>query len=429
MSSKQEDENYWNHSESKAFSFDDDELGSNSRLFGAKVKSSFVADIIFEGVPQKPDLEQRPLETLISSYSLQRIFEEKICSKSENLSVQEELKLAQRQLSNQWVPLSVSKTVNLIALGQPYSLHLYRSLELKKALLDEAIKSGDGNGILTVVIFLSNTLKKSLFYQILQTRPVAVAQYVQYLTSRVMVSDLIDLLEMLGQTRDAGMKQFEFIIQGIQNKKTKLQRLNTCYSNHFSLLDSNDKYLLKDYINFLEWTLTIDETGTKSSMNNSVLDSLAYLCTNHWDEPKTSKTSPWFLSAMQNISERQFQWVILLERSQKQCWADIETHFLTKGWLSGKKLKGIISIEKIIVEMCKHEAPYNVLEKYFEVIGNYDKRLEVAKQVSCHKAVIDTLVLMKDRQGIIDYKMNLKPQSEEYLHAESVLRNQIKWKN
>lgn len=56
---------------------------------------------------------------------------------------------------------------------------------------------------------------------------------------------------MLGQTRDAGMKQFEFIIQGIQNKRTKLQRLNTCYSNHFSLLDSNDKYLLKDYINFL----------------------------------------------------------------------------------------------------------------------------------------------------------------------------------
>lgn len=26
MSSKQEDENYWNHSESKAFSFDDDEV-------------------------------------------------------------------------------------------------------------------------------------------------------------------------------------------------------------------------------------------------------------------------------------------------------------------------------------------------------------------------------------------------------------------
>lgn len=42
--------------------------------------------------------------------------------------------------------------------------------------------------------------------------------------------------------------------------------------------------------------------------------------------------------------------------------------------------------------MCKREAPYNVLEKYFEVIGNYDKRLEVAKQVSCHKAVIDVRV-------------------------------------
>lgn len=29
---------------------------------------------------------------------------------------------------------------------------------------------------------------------------------------------------------------------------------------------------------------------------------------------------------------------------------------------------------------------------------------------------------MKDRQGIIEYKVNLKPQSEEYLYAENALR-------
>lgn len=35
-------------------------------------------------------------------------------------------------------------------MGEPYSLHLYRSLDQKKDLLDEAIKSGDGNTILAV---------------------------------------------------------------------------------------------------------------------------------------------------------------------------------------------------------------------------------------------------------------------------------------
>lgn len=41
---------------------------------------------------------------------------------------------------------------------------------------------------------MSKTLKKSLFYQTLQTRPVAISQYVQYLTCRMMVSELIDFL-------------------------------------------------------------------------------------------------------------------------------------------------------------------------------------------------------------------------------------------
>lgn len=36
---------------------------------------------------------------------------------------------------------------------------------------------------------------------------------------------------------------------------------------------------------------------------------------------------------------------------------------------------------------------------------------------------------MKDRQGIVEYKINLTPHSEEYLHAENVLRSQTKWKN
>lgn len=53
-------------------------------------------------------------------------------------------------MENQWTPASASKTIRLIMLGQPYSLHLYRSLDLKMQLLDEAVKSGDGNAILAV---------------------------------------------------------------------------------------------------------------------------------------------------------------------------------------------------------------------------------------------------------------------------------------
>jgi hypothetical protein len=46
-----------------------------------------------------------------------------------------------------------------------------------------------------VVLFLVHTLKKTLVYQLLQTRPEAVAQYCQYLSTRLQVHELTDLLE------------------------------------------------------------------------------------------------------------------------------------------------------------------------------------------------------------------------------------------
>lgn len=45
-----------------------------------------------------------------------------------------------------------------------------------------------------VVLFLSTTLKKNIFYQLLQEKPTAIAQYVQYLSTRHLKTELIDLL-------------------------------------------------------------------------------------------------------------------------------------------------------------------------------------------------------------------------------------------
>ncbi|EEB15241.1 conserved hypothetical protein [Pediculus humanus corporis] len=431
MASKQEDENYWNQSNFKPFSFDDEDLSSKSQIFGSSVSSSIIADIIFDGVPtvEKPDLQKRPLETLISKNSLDRIFSDGPFIKPQKVSLEEELRILRRKIDDQWVPPSVLKTIKCIILGQPFSLHLYRSLDLKKELLDEAIKSGDGNAILAIVLHLSKTLKKSIFYQVIQMQPIAISQYANYLETRLMISDLIDLLEMSGQIREAAMKQYTYIVQGTQNIETKIQRLTACYSNHFSSLDLRDKDLVQNYLKYLQWTTSLESPIFSSIPKTSVLSSLEYLCKNFWNEPKVSKHSPWFLIPFQGITERQVQWIILTSRSSKQSWDDIEAHFLAKGWLSARKLKSIIPIEKIITELHQWKAPYKILAQYFDVMSSFDRRLELAKQLPCHLAVIDVYVLMKDRRGIEEYKINLKPQSEEYLHAENALRLQIKWKN
>lgn len=155
---------------------------------------------------------------------------------------------------------------------------------------------------------------------------------------------------MLGQTRQAAMKQFKFSVQGSLNLDRKLQKLKSCCSNHFSLPDAPDKQFLANFISYLgmsmsyppllknnlshfkifsEWLVAV-EPMSEGVPSKSVLLSLNHLCKNHWNDSKTSLTSPATLSTQQNVAERQFQWTVLTTRASMQSWEDIETLFITK---------------------------------------------------------------------------------------------------
>jgi len=49
--------------------------------------------------------------------------------------------------------------------------------------------------VFQVVIFLTNTLKKSIFQRILRDNPIAASHYVQYLYSKQCINELVDTLE------------------------------------------------------------------------------------------------------------------------------------------------------------------------------------------------------------------------------------------
>jgi len=49
--------------------------------------------------------------------------------------------------------------------------------------------------VFQVVIFLTNTLKKSIFQRILRDNPIAASHYVQYLYSKQYIDELVDTLE------------------------------------------------------------------------------------------------------------------------------------------------------------------------------------------------------------------------------------------
>uniref|UniRef100_A0A0M3J6G6 Spermatogenesis-defective protein 39 (inferred by orthology to a C. elegans protein) n=1 Tax=Anisakis simplex TaxID=6269 RepID=A0A0M3J6G6_ANISI len=71
-------------------------------------------------------------------------------------------------------------TIRRLLTGEAITMDLYRSKREKLELLDEALRSFDGNAI-TVILFLRRSLSESLFREILLEKSVAADHYVAYL--------------------------------------------------------------------------------------------------------------------------------------------------------------------------------------------------------------------------------------------------------
>ncbi|XP_018395330.1 PREDICTED: spermatogenesis-defective protein 39 homolog isoform X3 [Cyphomyrmex costatus] len=325
-------------------------------------------------------------------------------------------------------------TLRHILLGQSYSLERYKSLARKTALLDAAISNGDGNSILIIILFLIKTLKRSLVQRLLMERPDAINVYIYYLFIRLQTSEITDILTMLGHSSTAAMKNLHIVIKNTKDPNRLQQKLHNCYKALFTMLPNcKETIFLESYIKLLEWQMAIKQKKNDEELllNSSILESLHYACKHHCNTPNDFVTiSPMMLSRNHNISPRLYEKVTLQVKAACGGWDDIDRLLLTKGILGNTKLQTHLYTEDVLKILYKYNAPHTVLEKYLKFIDNLEKRLELAKKLSCHTIVIDIFVQQGDRAVLMDYKAKLQPQSEDYFYAESALHlPNIKWKN
>ncbi|XP_012263968.2 spermatogenesis-defective protein 39 homolog [Athalia rosae] len=422
MNSTKDDENYWNTSDKLAFNFEDDEEG---QLFGisktgtARLRAG-ISDIgDSENYLKSDDTHSnlKPLLSVISEQTLTSILA------ADNLqNTHEEKPIVQPEI-----------TLRRILLGQPFMLEQYKSLACKSELLDAAINSGDGNAILIVIIFIAKTLKRVLIQRLLAARPEAVNVYIRYLAITLRTNELTDLLTMLGRSKDAAMTNLQIVTKNTHQFERLLQKLQHCYRTHFTALpECKETCYVQNYIKLLEWQVAVKATELSEplKMHSSVLDCLQHACQHHWGASDGAVVSAANLSKEHAVSPRQFQSVALSTRASLQAWDDVEALLLTKGWLGSKKLQTTLSIEDISKILHQNQAPSSLLAKFLSYVDNLDKRLELAKKLQCHRAVIDVFVLQRDRAALMDYKSSLHSQSEQYFYAENALRvSSTKWKN
>lgn len=104
-----------------------------------------------------------------------------------------------RDYSNDW---SLSDTVRRLRQGKVCSLERFRSLQDKLQLLEEAINMHDGNVITAVLIFLKRTLSKEILFRELEVRQVALRHLIHFLKEIGDQKLLLDLFRFLDRTEE-----------------------------------------------------------------------------------------------------------------------------------------------------------------------------------------------------------------------------------
>ncbi|XP_031170997.1 spermatogenesis-defective protein 39 homolog isoform X2 [Sander lucioperca] len=420
MKNKADEEDYWNSSKFKAFTFDDED-DEFSRLKESKRAVNSIRPLVDEdddeeevekvswsGEPvgsiswsvnetaasnQRTDREPAfpkintdttSISKSHSGYSLSALFKGKtrggnfqlVSDTLSDSSVRlyaPELRKPKSEYKDYVSDWSPEETVQRMQQGKAVSLEKFRSLQDKLLLLDYAVSAHDGNVITAVLIYLKRTLSKEVLFRELTDRQTALRHFIHYLTESKDQRLLLELLRALGRTEDMALLQYKEHL-GIADENKRRDFLKSCLSLPFSPEDSvhvEDHYTLLERQIIIEATDGHAERGGKqeifqkfprkaSILNMPLITTLYYCCFYHYTESEGTYSSPLNIRQTFKLSEKQFFVTALAARAKLKAWPDVDALFTSRNWLGFTRKKSPLSFQRVVDVLHKNSAPTQV---------------------------------------------------------------------
>ncbi|XP_007121484.1 spermatogenesis-defective protein 39 homolog isoform X1 [Physeter macrocephalus] len=345
-----------------------------------------------------------------------------------------------RDYSNDWSP---SDTVRRLRKGKVCSLERFRSLQDKLQLLEEAVSMHDGNVITAVLIFLKRTLSKEILFRELEVRQVALRHLIHFLKEIGDQKLLWDLFRFLDRTEELALTHYREHLN-IQDPEKRKEFLKTCIGLPFSAEDSAH---IQDHYTLLERQIIIEANDRHlesagqteifrkhprkaSILNMPLVTTLFYSCFYHYTEAEGTFSSPVNLKKTFKIPEKQYVLTALAARAKLRAWHDVDALFTTKNWLGYTKKRAPIGFHRVVEILHKNSAPVQILQEYVNLVEDVDTKLNLATKFKCHDVVIDTCRDLKDRQQLLAYRSKVDKGSAEEEKIDAILNSsQIRWKN
>uniref|UniRef100_A0A3Q1GJ69 Spermatogenesis-defective protein 39 homolog n=1 Tax=Acanthochromis polyacanthus TaxID=80966 RepID=A0A3Q1GJ69_9TELE len=290
-----------------------------------------------------------------------------------------------------------------------------------------------------VLIYLKRTLSKEVLFRELESRQTALRHFIHYLTE---TKDQRLLLELLRFTCYTCLPYKEHLSIADENKRRDF--LKSCLSLPFSAEDSahvQDHYTLLERQIIIEATDRQAERGGKveifqkfprraSILNMPLITTLYYCCFYHYTEAEGTYSSPLNIRQTFKISEKQYFVTALAARAKLKAWLDVDALFTSRNWLGFTRKKSPLSFHRVVDILQKNSAPTRVLQDYVGLVEDPDTRISLAQKHKCHDIVINTYRDMKDRQLLLGYRGKVGRGSAEERKIDELLNNQqIRWKN
>uniref|UniRef100_A0A673ACP6 Spermatogenesis-defective protein 39 homolog n=1 Tax=Sphaeramia orbicularis TaxID=375764 RepID=A0A673ACP6_9TELE len=480
MKSKGDEDEYWNSSKFKAFTFDDEDdefsklkeskqaVNSIRRLVEEDDDEDDVEKVSWSGEPvgsiswsvketatssQRTDREPAfpkintntpSMPKSNSGYSLSSLFkgethrtDETAFSDSSVRMYAPELRKPKSEYKDYISDWSPEETVQRMQQGKTVSLEKFRSLQDKLLLLDYAVSAYDGNVITAILIYLKRTLCKEVLFRELESRQTALRHFINYLMETRDQRLLLELHRALGRTEDVALLQYkEHLSIADENKRRDF--LKSCLSLPFSPEDSTH---IQDHYTLLERQIIIEvrkynmEIFQKfprkaSILNMPLITTLYYCCFYHYNESEGTFSSPANVRQTFRISDKQYFVTALAARAKLKAWFDVDALFTSKNWLGFTRKKSPLSFQRVVDILHKNSAPTQVLQEYVGLVDNAELRISLAQKHKCHDIVINTYRDLKDRQLLLEYRGKVERGSAEERKINELLNNQqIRWKN
>ncbi|XP_046847495.1 spermatogenesis-defective protein 39 homolog isoform X2 [Xenia sp. Carnegie-2017] len=337
------------------------------------------------------------------------------------------------------------ETVKKLMMNEPCALEIHRSLEEKLALLDVAIQLGDGDVLTRILLFFKKTIKPNIFVREIKRRPVAANHIVTFLKSHFDHDEVIKLLRILNRKEEAMMLEYKIALSSSSHVDSQIQAIVTCQrmneispeltdvvailKQHESLLKRQVQIEIKDKRTQVEGKNEIMRLHPLKPVTSSpLMTTLRHCCFYHFGKDDNI-LGPVSLQKEFKLTDKQFEWTMVAARAELKKWADLDMLFTSKSWYGSNKQKSSLGFHKVVGILEKSNAPRDIIGKYLNLVDDLELRLTLSTRLKCHKIAVETIVSMKDRQRLEEYRKQVERTNPVQSLISNYLQNsQIKWR-